>query len=151
MDNKGNPENLSLPKPVHVGFVTKNIERTATNFQKHFGCEPFTKRIPELSNKLYHGKPENFKFHIAFSKVGDLIYELIQVIEGKTIYEDFIKEHGEGMHHLGYEISDLQKWIGAYKKIGVEPIMSAEGAAGKFAYFNTPEVIVELIERPQAK
>ena len=74
MDNKGNPENLSLPKPAHAGFVTKNIERTAANLQRYFGVEPFTKRIPELSNKRYHGQPEDFQFHIAFSKAGDMVF-----------------------------------------------------------------------------
>ena len=151
MDDKGNPEKLSLPKPAHVCYVTRDLERTARNLEKYLGLEPFARREPELTNKRYYGKPEDFKFRIAFSKTGDMVYELVQAIGGKTIYEDFIKEHGEGMHHLGYEISDLQKWIEAYRKIGVEPIMSADIGGGRFAYFNTPEIIVELIERPQPK
>lgn len=95
----------------------------------------------------YHGEPEDFKAQLAFCRVVTVVYELIKVLDGRTSYEDFMKEHSEGIHHLGYEISDLAKWTEAYKKVGIEPIMSGELVGLKFAYFNTPEIIVELIER----
>lgn len=152
MGKKGNSEKLILPEPSHIGYVTRDIERTLKNFQNFWGLESFTKMVPNYFNKKYYGEPEDFKMQFAFSRAGNIVYELIQVLNGKTIYENFIKEHGEGIHHLGYEISDLSQWIGAYKKVGIEPIMSAERVGLKFAYFNTPEIIVELVERaPEGK
>ena len=147
MESKGNPERLILPRLEHVCYVTRDLERTIATLQKYLGLEPFTKRIPELSNKQYYGKPEDFKFHVAHSKTGDIVYEVLQPIGGRNIYEDFIREHGEGLHHLGYAISNLPKWVEDYRKIGIEPIMSGESAAVRFAYLNTPEIIVELVER----
>jgi hypothetical protein len=147
MHSKENAEKLVLPAPSHISYVTRDIERTKRNLQKFFGLDSFTMMLPTYFNKKYWGESEDFQAQLAFCRVGGVVYELIQVIEGRTSYGDFLKEHGEGIHHLGYEISDLAKWIKAYKKVGIEAIMSGERVGLKWAYFNTPEIIVELIER----
>ena len=147
MTSKEDPEKLILPEPSHIGYVTRDIERTERNLQRCLGLESFTVMVPNYFNKKYRGESEDFKSQLAFCRVGNIVYELIQVLQGRTAYGDFMREHGEGIHHLGYEISGLAKWLDAYKKIGIEPIMSAERAGLKFAYLNTPEIIIELIER----
>ncbi len=152
MESKENPEKLILPEPSHIGYITRDIERAKKNLQRFFGFDSFTMMVPNYFNKKYHGEPEDFKAQLAFCRVGNVVYELIQVLSGRTSYEDFMNEHGEGIHHLGYEISSLAKWTAAYKEVGIEPIMSGERVGLKFAYFNTPEIIVELIERtPEGK
>ena len=147
MASKEGPENWILPEPSHLGYVTRDIERAKENLKKVLGLESFTMMVPNYFNKKVYGKPEDFKTQLAFCRVGNMVYELIQVLHGRTIYEDFLREHGEGIHHLGYEVSDLAKWTDAYRKIGIEPVMSGERVGLKFAYFNTPEIVVELIER----
>ena len=152
MTNKVDPEKLILPEPSHVGYVTVDIERSIGNFQKYWGIESFVKMVPEYFNRKYYGEPGDFRMQFAFARVGNMVYELIQVLEGKTLYGDFIQEHGEGIHHLGYEVSDLEEWIGAYRRAGKEPIMSAERVGLKIVYFDTPEITVELLERaPEGK
>ena len=147
MQSEGDLGRLVLPEPSHIAYVTRDIHRTMSNLQKYFGLKAFTEMIPDYFNKCCYGKPEDYKVQLALSRIGNIVYEIIQVIAGRTIYEDFMQEHGEGIHHLGYEVSNLNAWTKAYKRIGVEPIMSAERIGLKYAYFNTPEIIVELIER----
>ncbi len=147
MGDKDIPEKLILPEPTHIGYLTRDLERTIRNLQKYFGLESFTKMLPNYFNKVCYGRPEDFQYQLAFSRAGNIVYELIQVLQGKTVYQEFLETHGEGIHHLGYETSNLAGWIEAYKKDGIETIMSAERIGLKFAYFNTPEIVVELIER----
>ena len=147
MESKEVVEKLILPEPTHIGYVTRDIERTMENLCKYFGVEPFKEMVPEYFNRRYRGEPGDFKMRLAFTRVGNIVYELIQVLQGRTIYEDFMKEHGEGIHHLGYEISDLATWTKAYGKVGIAPIMSGEREGLKWAYFDTPGIIVELLER----
>lgn len=140
-------DHIILPEPSHIGYVTKDIKKTMSDFKRYFGVGPFKEFNPSYSNKIYRGKHEDFKVHLAFCRAGKMVYELIQVIQGRTIYEEFMHEHGEGIHHLGYEIKNLSMWIKLYKKVGIEPIMSAERVGLKWAYFDTPGIIVELLER----
>ena len=130
-----------------MGYVTLDIERSMKDLQKYFGLKSFKMMVPEYFNKKYHGEPEDFRVQLAFSRAGNIVYELIQVLQGRTIYEDFIHEHGHGIHHLGYEISNLAEWTVAYRNVNIKPIMSAERVGLKWAYFNTPGIIVELLER----
>jgi hypothetical protein len=152
MEKTENSEKLILPEPSHIGYVTRDLQRSLENLQKYWGIESVTKMVPDYFNKRYHGEPEDFKAQFAFARVGNIVYELIEILQGKTIYEDFMNDHGEGIHHLGYEIADLAKWTLAYEKAGIEPIMSAERVGLKWAYFDTPEIIIELLERtPEGK
>ena len=159
MAGNEDPERLILPEPLHLGYITRDIERTKRNLQKMLGLESFTMRSPDYFNKTYRGEPEDFKTQLAVCKVGNMVYELIQVLHGRTVYDEFLKEHGEGIHHLGYEISDLGRWLKAYEKIGVKAAMSGERLAMgdergglKFVYLDTPEIMIELIERsPEGK
>lgn len=154
MAGNGDPDRLILPEPEHLGYVTRDIERTKRNLQKILRLESFTMMAPDYFNKMYRGEPEDFKAQLAVCRVGNMVYELIQVLRGRTVYEEFLKEHGEGIHHLGYEISDLGRWVKAYEKIGVKVAMSSERLAMsgertglKLVYLDTPEITVELIER----
>lgn len=147
MEAQGNPEKLILPEPSHFGYVTRDLERSIDHFQRLFGIASFTRMTPNYSNKTYRGKPEDFAIQLALARVGPMVYELIQVLKGKTVYGDFLEEHGEGIHHLGYEIDHLAKWKEAYRKIRLEPIMSGERRGLKWAYFDTGEIVVELLER----
>lgn len=147
MESNDNVINLILPEPSHVGYVTRDIEKSMTDFQKYFGLGPFKEMIPDYFDKRYHGEPENFEVRLAFARAGSMVYELVQILRGRTIYEDFMKEHGEGIHHLGYEISDLARWARAYERVGIACVMSAERVGLKWAYFQTPRIVVELLER----
>src|SRR3990172_12979222 len=145
---KGNADKLILPEPSHVGYVTRDINRTINTLERLCGLGPFKLISPDYTNKQYHGKPEDFKMLLAFFRKGSMVLELIQPSRGKTIYEDFMQKHGEGvMHHLGYEIDNLNKWISAYAKSGIKPIFCGERPGLKWAYFDTGEIIIELLER----
>lgn len=145
--NRGNPNKLILPEPSHVGYVTKDLERSMNVLGKTCGLGPFTTISPDYQNKRYRGQPEDFKMRLALVRIGDFLYELVEVIHGRTIYEDFMKDHGEGIHHLGYEISDLDRWIALYNEQGINPIMSGDRLGLKWAYFDTGEITIELLDR----
>jgi hypothetical protein len=42
-----------------------------------------------------------------------LSYELVESLTGPSIWEDFLKERGPGMHHFGYYADDIDGAIEA--------------------------------------
>jgi len=58
--NEG-PETLILPEPSHLGYVTRDIERTKENLRKGLGLGSFTMMTPDYFNKRVYGKTEDFK------------------------------------------------------------------------------------------
>lgn len=74
------------------------------------------------------------KTKLAFTSIGPLQIELIQSVEGKTFYADFLEKHGEGIHHLGVRVDDIDATTANLGKKGVKVLF---GRRGRFAYMDT--------------
>ncbi|MFA5468876.1 MAG: VOC family protein, partial [Sphaerochaetaceae bacterium] len=89
------------------------------------------------------------------SYLGQTRIEIIENLEGDTIYTDFIAKHGYGLQHLGIYVNDIEKALEEAKKAGFSVIMEGGGFGldgdGYFAYLDTENefgISYELIQRP---
>jgi hypothetical protein len=140
----------------HVCMVVRNLEKSIESLQNSFGIGPWNDvRVRDASymrNMTYKGKPAEFSFKCAMTngKIGGFEVELIQPISDNTIYSDFLKERGEGIHHVGYYIcGSMQELAETKQKLenaGFPCIMSAEGPRGAFAYFDTNDILHTVLE-----
>ncbi|EPD57794.1 VOC family protein [Streptomyces sp. HGB0020] len=107
--------------------------------------------VPQLS---YRGRPGTFRMRVALTGSSPQV-ELIESLEGPSIYTEWISEHGYGLHHLGFRVPSAEKAIREVTASGVDLLQSGSGYGqdgdGGFAYFDTQEtvgLIVEAIEVP---
>ena len=143
---------VKLP-PVHqVCIVVKDMDRAIEYYASTFGIGPFRTMDVDMEGVLLRGKPINTKIKVAFAKSGPLQVELIQPVEGKNIYTEFLDSKGEGLHHLGFQVDDLEAMLVELAKEGIQPVFYQRlphlGIA--FAYLNSDKVggvTFELIER----
>ena len=141
-----------------IGYVVQDVDAAVKAYYEKFGIgdwKLYTYGAPLLSFMNYRGKPIRYKARIALSYFGKTRIELIQNLEGKTIYTDFIEKHGYGVQHLGIYVADIQKELTAARKAGFSVVMEGGGFGldgdGHFAYLDTEEVYgitYELIQRP---
>jgi methylmalonyl-CoA epimerase len=131
--------------------VVKDIDRAIQYYTSTFGMGPFSVLDVDMEGVLLRGKPTSAKIKVAFADSGPLQVELIQPVEGKSIYTEFLDSKGEGLHHLAFQVDDLDTMLTGLAKEGIEPIWQQRlpqfGIA--FAYLNTDRiggVIFELIE-----
>jgi len=91
---------------------------------------------------------------MGFCSLGSVELELIQPITAPTIYHDFLQEKGEGLHHLGFDVKDIEKKLVLCKEMGIKIIQGGQGATSHFEYLDTEEVggvIFELIQREKRR
>jgi len=141
-----------------LGFVVKDINETIRNYYTYLGIggwQIYTYGKPLLSFMKYRGKPIEYKAKIALSYFGETRVELIQNLEGKTIYTDFIEKHGYGLQHLGIYVTDITAGLAEAIGAGFNIIMEGGGFGldgdGHFAYLDTEPyfgITYELIQRP---
>ncbi|BBB49416.1 VOC family protein [Pelolinea submarina] len=159
--------NSPLPLPflnngiAQIAMVVKNLEETVEQYHKLFGIDGwtfYTYGKPLVKEMSYHGQPSEHSFRVALSYFGDMRIELIQPLEGESIYEDFIAEHGYGLQHLGVLVEDMQAALEQARAAGLEMIQDGSGFGldgdGHYAYLDTQEtlgVTIELIERPKRR
>ena len=137
-----------------IGIVVKSVDETVRYFQREFGFGPFEIRYVDYSDATYMGKKAGYKGKRAFFHLGPIEIELVELVSGKTIHEDFMKQHGEGLHHIGFEVKDLTKAKDNAAKAGFKVTQGFQRQDGSgFAYLDSDKtggVIMELIQ-PQKK
>ena len=159
-------------KPVHplpflkngiaqVAILVEDLDKTVENYWTTFGVGPwhfYTYGKPLVKEMTYHGQPADYRMRIALSQIGPLRIELIEAKEGDSIYADFIKEHGYGVHHFGILVEDINDALDQTHSAGLEMIQDGSGFGldgdGHYAYLGTEEylgVTLELIQRPKAR
>lgn len=145
---------LELPAVSQVGIVVRDILQTIEYYQNVLGLGPFAMPDIVYEEKHYYGKPVDCDFKMAFCSLGSVEMEIIQPISGPTIYNDFLVKKGEGLHHLGFDVIDIEKKLALCKELGIGIIQGGKGATSHFEYLDTESisgVIFELIQRKKRR
>jgi catechol 2,3-dioxygenase-like lactoylglutathione lyase family enzyme len=135
-----------------VAFVVKDLAAARKFFNEKMGLprffviEDFGQRATE---RTFRGRPVEHNFKIAITYSGDTQIELIQHISGETCYKDFFERRGEGLHHLGFFLEDLnqyQRALDALGRSGYPVLMSGRFGDTRYTYFDTEAAIGSIME-----
>ena len=140
-------QQLQLPGVGQIGVVVKDIDRAIAFYQSNFGLGPFDVMEIGAPNVWDRGEEKPIKARLAFADLGGVQLELIQILEGDSFHLEFLREHGEGIHHLGFIVKDFKAKLEQAKAMGFEVLQT--GPLGRFyAYLDTRQpggIIFELI------
>ena len=143
---------VALKKAVQIGIVVPNLEQSARILGELFGLGPF--KFIEWPNRpgskyWFRNHEESIKIRQGFVQAGDLELELIQPVEGEqNAYRQFLNEHGGGIHHVLFEVDDMDAVIAALKPKGVQVLQAGTGIrpGTRWALLDTTELVGFLIE-----
>jgi catechol 2,3-dioxygenase-like lactoylglutathione lyase family enzyme len=143
-------------KLCQIGIVVKSIDETVEYYREKFGMgDSLEVRYVDYPTASYYGEVSGYRGKRAFFQLGPIQIELIEIIDGKTIHESFLREKGEGIHHIGFAVENLQKAMDMAKSQGFQVTQHFKREDGSgFAYLNTEKtggVIFELIHRQPNK
>jgi methylmalonyl-CoA epimerase len=128
----------------HIGIVVKDLEASMKKYTSLLGLE--VREIEEV-------KIENVINRLAFLPVGDTNIELVQTTAKTGLAADFLKERGEGIHHIALEVEDIDKTFQELRSQGVEFVWDRiiEGSrASRVAFFKAEVfngVYIELVQK----
>jgi methylmalonyl-CoA/ethylmalonyl-CoA epimerase len=89
---------------------------------------------------------------VAFLPLGDSELELLQPNAPGSNIADFLDKNGEGLHHICYEVVDLDACLRSAREAGLKLIDETprQGATGRIAFIDpisTNGVLIELVEK----
>ena len=143
-------ENLSviqLSQPDQVGILVENVDAAVLQYSQLLGIRNFEIidwPLPGVDpESTYYGKAARWKMRTAFSPLGNLQLELIQPVEGQSIFKDSLESRGPGIHHFRFTVSDFEEKIASLQKAGIQIISSGRGMHGgsHWAYFDTTRML----------
>jgi len=157
MTERGESPQQMFGHVVQIGVVVKDLDRTIQILQEVFGMGPFrTLDWPPADRsdmeRYYYGQPAEFTARMGFADLGSVELELIQPVSGESIWADFLREHGEGIHHIRFNTFDLAPVIEylSGRDIGVAQMGSGIRPGTMWANFDTERRVGFTIEVMQA-
>jgi methylmalonyl-CoA/ethylmalonyl-CoA epimerase len=92
--------------PHHVGIIVAELSPAMDSWHKNLGVSFWVFEVNE-TNSRFSGSGPAFKVRFGFGLMGVSAIELIQPVEGETIYSEYLRGRGPGLHHLGFLVTDL--------------------------------------------
>lgn len=125
----------------HIGVAVKNLEGSLPFYRDTLGM--VFEGIEEVADQ---------KVRVAFLAVGESRIELLEPTAEDSPVARFLEKHGEGIHHVAYQVDDLAATLTKLKADGVRLVdeMPRRGAHGTMIAFLHPKasggVLTELCE-----
>ncbi|MCJ7631233.1 VOC family protein [Candidatus Bathyarchaeota archaeon] len=132
-----------------IGVVVKDLKKSIENCWKTFGIGPwriYTFEPPDFTDSMVRGKPVPYTMRLAMTEIGQMQYEFIEPLEGPSVYKEFLASKGEGIHHIMSRFEDVASEVAAFKKMGIDVLMSGKYRGGEFYYMDTEPILGTVYE-----
>lgn len=130
-----------MEKLEHIGIAVKDINQANVLFGQLLGKVPYKTEIVDS---------EGVK--TSFFEISGIKIELLEATRQDSPIARFIEKKGEGIHHLAFEVTNIESSIEEYKSKGFD-LINAEpkpGADNKMIAFLHPKstqgVLIELCQ-----
>lgn len=133
-----------MNKIEHIGIAVKNLETSNKLFTSLLGAEPYKMEAVESEG-----------VQTSFFQVGPNKIELLEGLSKESPISKFIEKKGEGIHHIAFEVENIEEEILRLKKEGFTMIHESakKGADNKLIAFLHPKssngVLIELCQEIQ--
>ena len=140
----------SLPDPTpalplklsQYALVVRSLEKVSAYWAR-LGFPAMDITHGPLTDLVHRGQPGRFDQRLGWHRHGTVTWEWIEPLAGPTVYEEHLKEHGEGFHHFAFDVPDMDAACAAWEALGVPIVQSGawgekgKPGSGRFAYAAT--------------
>lgn len=132
-------------------FVVRDVSKVSAFHERiGLGALPIERNVS--LDRVYRGSPGAFEMLLGWGRKGDVVFEWIQPTIGPNVYEEHLRQYGEGFHHLGFNVPDMDAALARLHSRGLAVTMSGgwnvNGHEGRFAYLDADKhggVTIELL------
>jgi methylmalonyl-CoA/ethylmalonyl-CoA epimerase len=128
-------------KVEHIGLAVKSFDQSIPLFEQLLST-PCYKTEMVASEKV----------NTAFFQVGETKIELLESTDPEGVIAKFIEKKGEGMHHIAFEVADIEAEMKRLSDLGFQLLnpVPKQGADNKLVCFLHPKgtngVLIELCQ-----
>ncbi len=146
-------------KIVQVAIVCRHIEATSKRWATFLGVEApkiITTKPGKEVHMVVRGKPSNAQVKLAFIQTGQVVLEMLQPLGGDSSWQEGLNENGESVHHIAFQVEDLEKSVETCKSLGFPVIHQGryDSDDGTYLYLDSKKqlgVTVELLNSDKGK
>lgn len=127
----------------HIGVIVSDMAR-AVEYYKSLGIVTIGRDLGVVRTR------EGAQVRTRWAQIGPLLLELFQPVEGEDIQFQFLREHGEGIAHVGFTVANFDAEVNKLVNNGAKLMFRLDHPTGtSIAYFDTRQAggfIIELMK-----
>jgi methylmalonyl-CoA/ethylmalonyl-CoA epimerase len=134
---------------IQIGLIVKDVEKTSSHYAEVFGI-PKPEVVPIADDAFaktdYRGRPSTAKGKAAFFNLGPVEMELIEPVGSPSTWEEFLRTHGEGVHHIAFKTVEMEPARKFLASKGMETVQQGGWDGGQYAYVDGTEQLGTILE-----
>lgn len=143
---------IESKKVAQVAIIVKDIEKA-----RHAWANVLGMNVPQVSiasshpsrPTLYQSVRSDAQAKLAFFNMENLQIEIIQPLGGKSTWQEFLDKKGEGLHHIAFNVKDINGIEKRFANITMPTVQSGGWDGGAYSYVDASAdlgCILELLE-----
>ena len=100
---------MEIKRITEVGVVVKNLEKATAVFVELLGAQ---------AGEIITVKRYQMRYRMC--RLGQVDFELMEPLDDKGLIANYLKNKGEGLHHIAFGVDDLTDGFNSLKKKGVK-------------------------------
>lgn len=136
-----------MKKPVftdvlQIGVVVRDLDAAMMRYWEEYGLGPWevnTIDPTNTSDMVVRGRPKDFAVRTATAQIGRVQWELLEPLDDDNIYAEFLREHGEGLQHVGFGVENYDEAMAGFSDRGMEVMLAGRWGTIDSAYWDTRE------------
>lgn len=140
----------------HIGLVVRNAQETAKRCWEDFGIGPwgfYTLDPSNVEEMTLRGKRVDHAMRVASAMIGNIEWEIIEPLDDQSVYAEHLRVHGEGLHHVMFEVDSYSDAKSQITRTGCPEIVSGKAFGYPYSYLDTQKslgCIAEIWSPPAA-
>jgi hypothetical protein len=139
---------------LQIALVVRDLDASMRTYVHEYGIGPWDiyEFNPDTVEQMTKDEqPTGYAMRIALTMVGTTQWELIQPLDDKSIYADFLASHGEGLHHVGVAVTGYAEALDELRAKGHSVLQGGIYNGVAFSYLSTDRdlgMITEIFDWP---
>lgn len=125
-----------------ISFVVGDLDAELPTYTAMFGAFTVRRAVVDPAMVTYRGQPCVATLRIGIAWWEGTEIELVAVEDGEHAASEHLRDHGPGLHHLGFHVDDLRAKVDEVTAAGFETIIEGSVPNGPaFAYVQPPPAL----------
>ncbi len=148
---------LGTNEITQICIVVKDIEKSASDYADFFNvAKPSisTTGPRDETHAEFKGAPTDARAKLAFFRFKNISLELIEPVGGPSTWKEWLDTHGEGVHHIAFNVRDTKGKVNALEGKGVKMVQHGDFRGGQYTYLDASgplKIMVELLGKDADK
>lgn len=128
----------------HLCEIVDDLDAVVGAISRSFATPPI--KVEECWSTARQNGREigRYRLKMAMVKIADnLVLEVLQIVEGRSVEQEWLRKHGQTIHHVAIRTKEMEKIAGEWERRGIR-VLQEDG--GKWIYLDTESILGMNIE-----